>query len=408
MSRQSGQAVISREAEFVVGCVSAYATGAKARRVVELAGCDLDWELVARMAMWHAVGPILYRALSGCPEGVPAAILDNLRRRFRANAMRNAYLASELVQITSLLKEKGVPVISFKGPVLARTAYGDLSLREFIDLDILVHPSDLGASRELLFSQGYRSRFSRLGEKERSFFQWCEEAFEKEDWRVCIDVHWQMNPQYFAYAPEGDVLWRRTVPVELQGAIVNTLSTSDLLLHLCVHGAKHGWSSLGWICDVAVLARSNPELELARMMAEATSLGGRRLLLLGLYLAYDLLGAAIPDELISMARDDGVAVIIAAEVKRRMFGNIGARASVFQEWMVPMRAIESTRARVRYVAGRALSPTVDDWELVRLPRPFFPLYYLLHPVRLAVAQGPRLVRDLIGLPAAASPASEGA
>jgi hypothetical protein len=306
------------------------------------------------------------------------------------------------------LKEKGVPVIAFKGPLLARAAYGDLGLREFIDLDILVRPSDLRISRELLFSQGYRSRFSGLGEKERSFFQWCEEAFEKEDRRVCVDVHWQMNPQYFAYAPEGDVLWRRMVPVELQGATVNTLSTSDLLLHLCVHGAKHGWSTLGWICDVAVLARSNPGLEWPRMMAEATSLGGRRLLLLGLYLAYDLLGAAIPDELISMARDDGVTVNIAAQVKRRMFGNIGERASVSQEWMVPMRAIESTRARVRYVAGRALSPTVDDWELVRLPRAFFPLYYLLHPVRLAVAQGPRLVRDLIGRSAEASPASEGA
>jgi hypothetical protein len=40
-----------------------------------------------------------------------------------------------------------------------------LGLREFIDLDILVRPSDLGMSRELLFSQGYRSRFSGLGEK---------------------------------------------------------------------------------------------------------------------------------------------------------------------------------------------------------------------------------------------------
>jgi hypothetical protein len=305
------------------------------------------------------------------------------------------------------LKEKAVPVIAFKGPVLAQSAYGDLSLREFIDLDILVRPSDLGMTRDLLFSQGYRSRFSGLGEKERGFFLWCEEAFEKKDWLVCIDVHWQMNPQYFAYAPEGDALWRRAVPVELQGATLNTLSTSDLLLHLCVHGAKHGWTALGWICDVAILAHRASGLEWSRMIAEATSLGGRRLLLLGLYLAYDLLGAAIPDELISMARDDGVTVNIAAQVKRRIFGNIGERASVFQEWMVPMRAIESTRARVRYLAGRALSPTVDNWELVRLPRPFFPLYYLLHPMRLAVAQGPRLMRAFIGLPAQVSPANEG-
>ena len=89
------------------------------------------------MARWQAVAPILYRALSGCPERVPAAILDDLRRRFRANAMSNTYPASELVQITSLFKEKRVPMIVFKGPVLARPAYGDLGLREFIDLDIL-------------------------------------------------------------------------------------------------------------------------------------------------------------------------------------------------------------------------------------------------------------------------------
>jgi hypothetical protein len=399
---------ISREAEFLLGCVSAYATGAKAGRVAELAVCDLDWELLVRMARWHAVAPILYRALSECPERVPAAILDHLRGRFRANAMRNAYLASELVRITRLLKEKGVPVIAFKGPVLARAAYGDLSLREFIDLDILVRPSDLGMTRDLLFSQGYRSRYSGLGEKERGFFLWWEEAFGNKDGLVCIDVHWRMNPQDFAYAPEGDVLWRRSVTVELQGGRVSTLSTSDLLLHLCVHGAKHGWRTLEWICDVAVLACRNPGLEWSNIIAEATSLGGRRLLLLGLYLAYNLLGASIPDELISMARDDGVAVNVAAQVKRRMFDNIGERASVFQEWMVPARAIESTRARIRYLAGRALSPTVDDWELVRLPRPFFLLYYLLHPVRQAIAQGPRLIRAFIGPPTQAPPASEGA
>ena len=399
---------ISREAEFLLGCVSAYATGARAGRVAELAVCDLDWELLVRMARWHAVAPVLYRSLAGCPERVPAAILDNLHGRFRANAMRNAYLARELVQITSLLKEKGVPVIAFKGPVLAHAAYGDLSLREFVDLDILVRPSDLGMTRDFLFSQGYKSQFSGLGEKERGFFLWCEEAFGNKDGLVCVDVHWQMNPQYFAYAPEGDVLWRRTVPVELQGGTVSTLSTPDLLLHLCVHGAKHGWTTLGWICDVAVLACRNPGLEWSRMIAEAASLGGRRLLLLGLYLAYNLLGAAIPDELISMARDDGVIVDVAAQVKRRMFDNIGERASVFQEWMVPTRALESTRARVRYLAGRALSPTVDDWELVRLPRPFFPLYYLLHPLRQAIAQGPRLIRAFIGLPAQAPRASEGA
>ena len=391
------------EAELLVGCVAAYVTGAGAGHVAELAARELDWGLVVRMAAWHSLAPLLYRALSSFPGRVPAATLADLRQGFRANAIRNTYLARELIRIAGLLKEKGVTAVAFKGPVLADAIYGDLTLRQFVDLDILVRPSDLAVTRELLSSQGYTSLFSGLGVDELSFFQCYEDNFGKGDGVVCIDVHWHMNPQYFAYAPEGDALWRRTIQMELQGTTVTALATPDLLLHLCVHGAKHGWARLAWICDVAVLIRRNPELDWPALVAEAASLGARRLLLLGLYLAYDLLGAAVPAQLIALAQADGVTVSLAQEVEHRIFRNPEGRAGVFQEWMIPTRAIESTRGRVRYLAGRALSPTIDDWELIRLPRALFALYYLLRPIRLAFAQGPRLMRDLVGLPAAAPP-----
>jgi hypothetical protein len=400
--------VISPEAELLVACASVYATNAETVHIAELAGRELDWKLVVRMAAWHSLVPLTYRALSGCPGQVPAETLSDLRQRFMANAIHNVYLASELIRIVGLLKEKGVTAVAFKGPALAHAIYGDLSLRQFVDLDILVRPSDLGVTRELLKSEGYQSLFSGLGADERSFFQCCEDTFGNENRIVLIDVHWQMNPQYFAFAPEGDALWRRTVQMELQGATVTSLAMSDLLLHLCLHSAKHGWAMLAWICDVAVLIRRNSGLDWSGLIAEASSLGGRRLLLLGLYLAYDLLGTALPAQLISMAQDDGVTVKLAHEVERRMFSNPGVRTGVFQEWIVPARAIESARQRFRYLAGRALSPTVDDWNLVRLPRPLFALYYLLRPLRLAFAQGPRLIRAFIGLPAQAPPASQGA
>src|SRR5260370_1739100 len=113
-------------------------------------------------------------------------------------------------------------------------------------------------TRDFLFSQGYKSQFSGLGEKERGFFLWCEEAFGNKDGLVCVDVHWQMNPQYFAYAPEGDVVWRRTVPVELHGGTVSTLSTPDLLLHLSPHAPTHSSPPLRCLCDLAGPPSPNP------------------------------------------------------------------------------------------------------------------------------------------------------
>ena len=209
-------------------------------------------------------------------------------------------------------------------------------------------------------------------------------------------------------APEGDALWRRALAVELQGAVVNTLSTQDLLLHLCVHGTKHAWTSLTWILDLAALISCNPGLEWPAIVAEANSQGGRRLLLLGLYLAHDLLGGAVPENLIALEGNDRVILRLAAEVKQRMFGNIGARANVLQEWIVPTLAIESFRGGISYLAARALAPTIDDWRYVQLPRLFFALYYVLHPARLAFVQGPRLIRALLGRPAPDTPANEGA
>jgi len=41
-------------------------------------------------------------------------------------------------------------------------------------------------------------------------------------------------------------------------------------------------------------------------------------------------------------------------------------------------------ARLRYLAARALLPSADDHEFLRLPLALYPLYYLLRPVRVLV------------------------
>jgi len=59
-------------------------------------------------------------------------------------------------------------------------------------------------------------------------------------------------------------------------------------------------------------------------------------------------------------------------------------------------------ARLRYVASRALVPSADDREFVRLPLMLHPLYYLLRPVRVALKEGPAAWRRLMRSPASKS------
>ena len=389
--------MISREAELVVNLVSAYVRGADGESVAAMVKPEIDWNEVERIATWHAVVPILYQVLAARPDCAPAEQLARWHGTVRANRVRNAYLENAVVRIAKALADRGVTALAFKGPVLAAAAYGDPGLREFIDLDILVRPSDLGPCRATLAALGYRSEYSGLSDEDKTFFQSYQETFNSDDWLVPLDVHSRLNPRYFAYAPEGEALFRRAVEFELRSGGVKTLSNTDLVIHLCAHGAKHGWDSLGWILDIAAFVRRNPEIDWRSMLNDAAAAGGRRLLLLGIYLIRDLLKAPIPEEVMALALGDRVVTRIAAGVKRGLFSNIGRRGGVIGEWSAPARAIESTRGRIRYVAARALGPTIEDWKSLPLPRPLYPLYYAVHPLRMAFTQAPRIFRSLVGI-----------
>jgi len=64
------------------------------------------------------------------------------------NAARNVFLTNKLFEILNLFKKNDILALPFKGPVLAESVYGDLSLRQFVDLDILVHNHDAISTKQ--------------------------------------------------------------------------------------------------------------------------------------------------------------------------------------------------------------------------------------------------------------------
>ncbi len=80
---------------------------------------------------------------------IPEFVISKFRGIFMANVSRNEFLAQELVKVNQLLEENGIEVLNWKGPTLAIQAYGDLSLRQFKDLDTFVRHEDLEKAKDL-------------------------------------------------------------------------------------------------------------------------------------------------------------------------------------------------------------------------------------------------------------------
>jgi len=396
---------ISRpEVELLLCCARTVRSPETDVRIRALIREGTDWEYLLRTARRHGVASLLYRHLeAACPQAVPEEVFGTLRDHFRANSVRNLSLTGELLRLLDAFGAHGIPAVPYKGPALAVSAYGNLALREFIDLDILVHRQDVAKAREVLVYMGYRARYRLTGAQEEAFLRSkYEHPFTREDGKVVVELHWELAERHFLPF-DNERLWERLEPVSLGGKDVPTFSPEDMLLILCVHGAQHAWERLGWVCDVAELIRVRQEgMGWDDIMAQASALGGERMLLLGLCLANDLLGVALPERVAQRVRADATAKALAEWTGEQLFGETDRPAGFLEGYkgapafhFLHLRVRESLWEKTRYFVRKATILTGEDWSLRRLPRVLFPLYYILRLVRLTKKYGPRLLKRVL-------------
>jgi hypothetical protein len=337
------------EIQLLLCCARTDVDAERAEQIRTLLRGDLDWAYVIRTAHQHRVMPLLYWNLHAtCPEAVPETILAQLRHRFHANTVRNLFLTRELLTLLPMLEEHGIPAIPYKGPVLAAAVYGNFALRQFGDLDILVREQDAGRAKDLLLSQGYRLQYQPPAAYE-AIFRHFRQTYDvvRDDGQVFVELHWNIISWPLFFPPNAAFVWERLERASLADMAVRTLAPEVVLPLLCVHGAKHYWARLGWICDVAELVRTYPGLHWERVLEQASRLGGARMFSLGMLLAQSLLGAAVPEDLWRQLQLDPVVPSLATRVRVRLFaGADGLRRAVEQHTFY-LRLGERVQDRVR-------------------------------------------------------------
>lgn len=386
--RRRRSAALAPEARLLLSCLRPDAAGRLAQAVACFSRARGSWERFLKLAHRHALASLVAAELNAGDARValPVEIGAALRSHFHATALNNQRLARELLRLLELCAAHGFAVLAFKGPLSAVELYGSLALREFEDLDILVGDGDLPALLKLLKADGYSAApglSAALGR--RGPFQLSQAPFRKAGVPGVLDLHWELAPHYFPFAPAPAELFARARALALEGRAVPTLAPDDLLLFVSIHGAKHGWTSLSWICDLARLwQRHGERLDWRGLSGGAHWPGTRRMVFLGAMLAHRLLGAPLPGPLYLAARADPVAIFLYGAIKYGLFHS-GRRLRLALTWLVPLCLILHMGARVRYLAGRALVPTLEDAAFVPLPQRLSTLYYLIRPVRRLLA-----------------------
>ncbi|HYJ86513.1 MAG TPA: nucleotidyltransferase family protein [Pyrinomonadaceae bacterium] len=386
--------LVPRPEDQILICVARQSLDAAAtERLRELLKRELDWKYLVATAHHHCLAPLLNLHLKAAPPSlVPPHVMDRLQRDDDQNTKSNLSLAGELLKLLDLFEGQGIEAIPFKGPTLAVCAYGDVGLRQFGDLDLLVRKRDVPRVIELLVSRNFKPTPELTDSQRAALLRFdCAQNFKNGN-NVVLDLHWNFTAPSYAFAFDVDSLWSRLETVNISSRPIVTLTSDDLLLILCLHGATHFWERLGWISDVAGLITRGTNLDWQRALSSAAALGAQRILLLGLFLAGELLQAPIPEGVWKVVMADPTVRTIAGQVQKQLFAEEDAAPGIFDSTRLHLSMRERRRDRLRYCLHLAATPRVYDWMVLPLPDRLFFLYYLLRPLRLTGKYGVELLK----------------
>ncbi len=386
------------EIALLVSCARAYLHVDDQNQVRQSVGnVDLDWGNVFKLAHFHRMLPLLHKVLLSIPsEALPDYVLPKLYGYQLRNIKHNFSLLKELTKFLDILDAHHIKAITFKGPMTAISAYGDLSLRSFSDLDVLVHPDVFFKLRSIAKTHGYKSDLlmavterkclEKLSPQEQeSYFRSQKEySLVNPENRTFIDVHQGFLSKRFSALFDTQWVWEYTQIVEIGGHQVLGLTPEIQILVSCVQGVEDPWHQLGKLFDVAILINRHPNLDWQELVAIAKKIDALPSLLLCLCLIRDLYGISLPDivqeplksfshiqDLVSQAK-----VRLISKDNLRSESKLNAASAVYQ-----LRLLSSWKNRVRF-GLRLLEPTLADRAAMPLPKPLFFIYYLLRPFRL--------------------------
>lgn len=371
------------EHELLLCCARTSAPAHLVERLRALAAANIDWEYLFLLARRHAVVPLLYLQLGRhALDLVPPDSLFRLRQQYYENSARNTVLMAELCRLINLFADSGIETIPYKGPLLALFAYDNLALRRFVDLDVIVRRSDVLRSRDLLLADGFApTRPLTPNQQELLLRTQHNLQFARDDRRLIVELHWEVAPHLFASAVQADTLWQDVVTIEVNGIQMKALSAEHLLFSLCVHGSRHLWERLSWICDVAEIVKRY-SLNWSALLERAANSDSDRMFLLGLYLAERLLETPLPGELKQRCDSDQRLESLAARIIEHLFNgprHVPATSSEIFKYNIGVRKNLSSRAR--YLV-HMLRPTDSDLGARSLPSSLSFAYYLMRPIRL--------------------------
>lgn len=341
----------------------------------------INWETFVQLALHHRVFPILYMKLNKLKHfSIPESVMKVLQKKYQHNVFSMLQLTSEMEKLGRLFNKNEIAALFIKGPILADNLYGDISLRTSKDLDILISPTNIQLTEEVLKSCGY------VKEEDKSILnedRWRthHSVFYHSNFNFSVEIHWRLNDKPDK-EPTFAALWERRGTSNLSGQPINTLGEEDLFLYLISHGARHGWFRLRWLLDIDRFVRKGMMWENYKQIIKEYSnehLVGQSLIL-AKRLLHTPIGKDFSNLLVSksyLLADMAMNFVKGSEINQSFPKEL---VTFHQKYLWVLQ--KNIMQKIKYLLILSY-PSYTDYQLLKLPKKIHFLYFPLRPFLFA-------------------------
>jgi predicted nucleotidyltransferase len=241
------------------------------RMLLELAACDVDkplprlqvdWAELLKAIQYHGVTGLVYYKLFKLkdPHYPPPDFQKTVIRRHQIRAVQIAEKYDMVRAILTSLAELGIDVIALKGAAVAHAYFPQAPLRYFIDLDLFAKKDHREALEAVLSKLGYElapGYEKTMPKLIPSVITQRHTRFEHNQVKMPVEVHWEDLVQDDLVPRDLDGMWRRAIPITIDGVPAKTLAIEDHLLHLCAHAHYHHFDRLCRLTDLLFILRDH-------------------------------------------------------------------------------------------------------------------------------------------------------
>ncbi|MDY6932266.1 MAG: nucleotidyltransferase family protein [Halobacteriota archaeon] len=360
------------------------------KKVKESISSDLDWEYIIKNGAEHGILPLLHLNLSKLDKecGISEKVLDYLRKQYNVNVAKNLTYYEELGKVLRVFKDEGIGTIVLKGAALAETVYGDIGLRPFSDVDLLIKKENLPEAKKILTDMGYKLDEEVSPEKYNEEYG-CDLYFAGK--RNIIEIHWdilrKLGSDRFMRIDIRDI-WERARPASISGVDTLIMSPEDQLLHLCIHLPKHRYNRLIWLCDILEVVR-HYDIEWDQIIRSSEVYKTKAHMYYGLQFSDEMLGPEVPPEVLRKLRPNPLERMMVRPVLKDVLSEDRRIMPIFN--LMKLLLIDRHSDRMRYLWIYIFPPVESLKRKYSVSGSIVYFYYVLHPIYVLSKTARRLL-----------------